>query len=523
MTDLLYPQGTPVAASQVTPQGNAAYYRSPLSGASRTSERLGDLWTAKLSVRNLNGQDRARVQAFLAQLRGRSNRFYLQDHSYRQRGSFPAPELLTNNLFTNGTTSWTAQNSTLTVADRILRVNPNSDGTTGSGPGAFQQPVLAQYVPYVGRSILLAGRRASGLNGVYFFDGSGLNGGSNYASSTFGLFTKALVSAVASASGFFPVVMADATGFGVGDYLECAYTSVSGCALIDNAPNYAFPSDDMSNAFYSVSGVTKDVAQVAPDGTTTALNVKETTATSVHDVHYSVTIPSTPQDICLGWVLSSNGRGWCYLQMNTAGGSVYAYFNLTTGAVGTIATSTWTNARVFSVNRGAGWWAFYVVVRKTTTETSLACYAGLATADGTATYAGSTSQAMRYWRTAIALSSVPMALGKTTSAALTSGTLQTGVGLNVKGLPASTNGLLLTGDQVQIGDQLDIVSAPLNSDAAGLGYLQLWRPQRSPPADNAPVIINNPMGKFMLANNGSGWSNAPGRFSDADVDAIEDV
>jgi hypothetical protein len=49
----------------------------------------------------------------------------------------------------------------------------------------------------------------------------------------------------------------------------------------------------------------------------------------------------------------------------------------------------------------------------------------------------------------------------------------------------------------------------------------LHRPPRAAPADNAPVIIHEPMGLFMLAENENGWQNVPGRFANASVSLIE--
>lgn len=111
----------------------------------------------------------------------------------------------------------------------------------------------------------------------------------------------------------------------------------------------------------------------------------------------------------------------------------------------------------------------------------------------------------------------------TSRCALIKGASQTGARLLIDALPTSTDGLLLEGDQVQIGEELFIVAAPLNSNGSGEGYLTLHRPVRSSPADNAPVIIHEPMGLFMLAENENGWENVPGRFTNASVSLIEAV
>jgi hypothetical protein len=99
---------------------------------------------------------------------------------------------------------------------------------------------------------------------------------------------------------------------------------------------------------------------------------------------------------------------------------------------------------------------------------------------------------------------------------LVAGGSQTGRSLNVDQLPASTDGLLLPGDRVQIGNTLCMVTAPLNSNSSGAGYLQLHRAPRAVPADNAPVIVHNPMGRFVMTESG-GWDDRPGQFSDFEM------
>lgn len=106
---------------------------------------------------------------------------------------------------------------------------------------------------------------------------------------------------------------------------------------------------------------------------------------------------------------------------------------------------------------------------------------------------------------------------------LVNGASQTGTGLIVDALPASTDGLLLPGDQVQICNELKIVTAPLNSDSGGNGYLQFAPALRSPPDDNVAVVVHNPMGKFMLAEQDNGWMSEPGVHSSAQVSFLEAV
>lgn len=83
---------------------------------------------------------------------------------------------------------------------------------------------------------------------------------------------------------------------------------------------------------------------------------------------------------------------------------------------------------------------------------------------------------------------------------LVNGGSQTGSALEVDQTVTSTNGILLPNDWVSIGGELKCVTAPLNTNASGQGYLR-FKPQlfRSP-ADNSPIIITDPMGKFLISN-----------------------
>ena len=106
---------------------------------------------------------------------------------------------------------------------------------------------------------------------------------------------------------------------------------------------------------------------------------------------------------------------------------------------------------------------------------------------------------------------------------LTNGAGQTGTGIVVDALPASTNGLLLPGDQFQLCNELKIVTAPLNSDSGGNGYLQFAPALRSPTTDNCAIVVHKPMGKFLLSDNDNGWQSVPGIHSNAQVSFVEAV
>jgi hypothetical protein len=107
--------------------------------------------------------------------------------------------------------------------------------------------------------------------------------------------------------------------------------------------------------------------------------------------------------------------------------------------------------------------------------------------------------------------------------ALVNGSSQTGSKLIVDGLPTSTNGLALAGDWFEVNGELKRLTADLNSDSSGNGYLIFEPGLRTSPSDNAPVIFRSPMGKFMLASDSYAWETRPGIISDIELSLVEDI
>jgi len=107
-----FPSITPSASSWEI-ISNARQFVSPLTGAIQTAQRGGTRWRATLTFDNLTGADRAVMQAFLAQLQGTANNFYLTDHSYTRRADGSGTPRVNgasqtgNQLVTDGWTSGT--------------------------------------------------------------------------------------------------------------------------------------------------------------------------------------------------------------------------------------------------------------------------------------------------------------------------------------------------------------------------------------------------------------------------------
>lgn len=83
---------------------------------------------------------------------------------------------------------------------------------------------------------------------------------------------------------------------------------------------------------------------------------------------------------------------------------------------------------------------------------------------------------------------------------LLNGASQAGSAVVVDALPVSTNGLLLPFDWVSINGELKMVTAALNSDSSGNGYLRFRPALFETPADNTPVYVLDPMGMFLVSD-----------------------
>jgi hypothetical protein len=518
MTDFLLPPDLAIAKSTPSLAANTAAFSSPTVGSTRTVERLGDAYRFSIDMTTVRddaatGYQRGRLQAILSRLRGQANRLYLTPPGAKIRGAFPTSELFSNGTFGNGTTGITGGSTgaapTLSVADRVLRVK-STDGTSANW-FVSQTIVGVSNAPYVARAFFLGGSVSSALLQARLDNAAGANLGNLVQS---GLSSLARVHDSAN------IIV----------YAWYSTTGLIAGALIDNAPNLALNSDSPGNGTgWSLNAATAAAFGTAPDGVNGSWGLTETTATSAHYFSQSYTVVSTANtDYSASFLIRAGLRSWAWVQISeaTGGTTILAFINLGTGAIGsTPSTGTnWANLRMTVQSYGNGWYRLTLTARKTNAATSLIAYVGAATADNTPSYAGSTSStALQLWRHTFNQSSFPVRPDTVTTSAASVGTSQSSTTQYIKGLPASTSGLLLEGDWIECNGQLNQIVGSLDSDAQGCGYAQLARPFRNAPADGAPFIVNNPMGKFMLASNSQSWVDTPGVFTDASIDLVEDI
>lgn len=309
-----------------------------------------------------------------------------------------------------------------------------------------------------------------------------------------------------------------------GDYYLAPYTSLARCALVDNGVNYLLQSDAVENASWTVSnGSTVTTGITAPDSSTSARRIVETATTGSHNRGQAITVTSSVQDICVTGAIKKDTRGFGYVSLEEATGVTRtdAILDFSNGNITVGTGANWSNARAISYSLGNGWFYISLVARKTNSATSIRIYVGPTISTAGIGYSGSTSEGMYAWRITASPSSVPIRQVATTSSALTTGTDQTGGACYTKGWPASTSGLLLAGDWFAINGELKQLTAPVNSDAAGLAYMQFRPGLAGAPADNDAVVVQEPFGRFIYPQGTRELSNMFGTYADCEMDLEE--
>ena len=130
----------------------------------------------------------------------------------------------------------------------------------------------------------------------------------------------------------------------------------------------------------------------APNGTLTADSLVENTASSTHLVSNTSGITTSTDNYTLSVYAKKANRDWVYLNLYNGTTSLFAWFNLNTGIVGTVQAGLTASIQ----DAGSGW--FRLSVTRTLASTSN-CYIqyGSASADNTTTFVGNGLVAAYIW------------------------------------------------------------------------------------------------------------------------------
>jgi hypothetical protein len=228
-----------------------------------------------------------------------------------------------------------------------------------------------------------------------------------------------------------------------------------------------------------------------------------------------------------GWTVSSANIGIAVSDrvLRSTRASVSADETIRTGALTTVSGATYI-ARVMAY-AGRGAMDFRIRLGTTAGGSELAASAADITTGGLATLVATATGTSTFFSIVDGVSGrsiggyMDFMFASLSRCALVNGASQVSSSINIDALPASTAGLALPGDLVQIGTQLCKVVQSLDSDSSGTGVLHLAYPPRTTPADNAPVIFNTPMGRFVATSNEGGAEYSPGVFSSHEFEFVE--
>jgi hypothetical protein len=159
--------------------------------------------------------------------------------------------------------------------------------------------------------------------------------------------------------------------------------------------NLCLQSQTLDNASWSKNRCTSSAdAVAAPDGTTTADKIIEDgTATNTHGVSQAISFTSGTT-YTYSVYLKAAERTWGYIQLPATAFTtgIFAYFNLSTGAVGTTGGSPTTAVQQLA----NGWWRVSIQSAATVT-TSGSVQVLLANGDGGVTYSGDSASGAYVW------------------------------------------------------------------------------------------------------------------------------
>lgn len=474
-------------------------------------------WGLTRRYQGLRGDQLAAILAALDERRGQANVMRLTSHKV-VRGSFPVTELYQNNTFANGTTGHTSNSeTTLSSNDRVLRAVRNAVTSNQIAVRPSATIAVTAFSSYVARVMVQQGR-GSYTAGFSVYDN--VESKRLSAVGSFGLRSGVIIPIGATIQ---PGLLDEsASGPIAGDYISIPYLSVARCPLVDNSPNAMTFSDQLDNAAWTKTKATITAnTSVDPFGTSTCDHVVEDGTSGVHLIQQTYTRTAAAEDwVAYGFFKRGAGTRDIQLSISDGTGNSQCNFDLGAGTAGTPANASGvTNGRASIVSYGNGWYLCELVARLQSTTSATTQFVLLNA--GSNSYLGNSTSSVVSFRLGGAASGLPVRPGQTTSVAAPTGVAQVGSALNVKGLPVSVSGTLEMSDYFEWGAELKRLISRVNTDAAGLGYLQFRPGLAGSPVDNDPIIVAEPFGRFMCASSAQEFENQFGIYGEAELELIE--
>jgi hypothetical protein len=206
------------------------------------------------------------------------------------------------------------------------------------------------------------------------------------------------------------------------DGVKCFATDINGAPIQSTTllgysaegarTNLCLQSQTFDNASWTKDNATISAdAIAAPDGTTTADKIVEAATTAQHRAYQSVALTAAAHTFSV--YLKSGGRDWACIALTT-GANNYAWFNLSTGSVGTVNVVYGSTATISSF--GNGWYRCSITI--TTTAASWVPIVAAAESDNVFSYAGDVTKGIYAWGAQVELGSFASSYIATTTIAV---------------------------------------------------------------------------------------------------------
>jgi len=182
-------------------------------------------------------------------------------------------------------------------------------------------------------------------------------------------------------------------------------------------------SEEFDNAYWTKTNVTVTANQTtAPDGTTTADAIFETTTNAGHSF-YAGNYSATNTTLSASVYIKANGRTLVRFQIgNFLNSGVEGRFNLSTGTTeGTGGTygSDYTNTSASITDVGSGWYRITISATKGSANSNNYFYIEFRNDSNQGTYVGDVTKGCFFWGAQLEVGAFPTSYIKTTSASVT--------------------------------------------------------------------------------------------------------
>jgi hypothetical protein len=301
-----------------------------------------------------------------------------------------------------------AANYTFSVWIRRVTGTGNVDISAHSAGTWVTQTITSSWAQYTVTQTLTAGARTPGIRVVTSGDAIEIWGAQLEQRSAVTAYTATTTQAITN---YVPRLLTAAAGVARFDHTPTTGASL-GLLVEESRQNLLLRSDDFGTTWSATRATVSADATIAPDGTLTADKLRDTTDNNTHFV--AQTFTGTAASYTYTVYAKAGERTFIALRLFNGTSEVgLAYYNLSTGATGTVSSGT-----AAITNVGNGWYRCSLVA---TLAASASCTADiqLASADNTNSYTGDAYAGAFIWGAQVELGAFATSYIPTVASAVT--------------------------------------------------------------------------------------------------------